>query len=131
MRPTLDWLLGQFAKRRSTAFQRYAEFVSEGKGLASPLDDVRHQLALGDDAFVLQVVEKVAPENLRDIASAQRRPLAKPLSFYRESNTVVKQGMVLAYRSGDYTMREIALEFAVHEMIVSRAVRKAESESKE
>lgn len=123
-----DWLLAQFAKRRSTAIQRYAEFVSQGKSLSSPLDDVRHQLALGDDAFVLRAVERAAPENLRDISKAQRRPLAKPLAHYVESYADRKRGMAEAYRSGAYTLREIGETFGVHEMTVSRAVRAFGSE---
>ena len=121
-----DWLLSQFAKRRSTAISRYVQFVAEGKGLPSPLEDVKHQLALGDDAFVLNAIERVAPENLRDISKAQRRPLAKPLEFFVDSYADAKQGMADAYRSGAYTMREIGEAFTVHEMTVSRVVRKFE-----
>lgn len=118
-----DWLLVQFAKRRTTAIKRYAAFVADGRGVASPLDNVRHQLALGDDDFVAQAVHDSAPENLRDVSRAQRRALAKPLAYYLQHYTDPKQGMAEAYRSGAYTMREIGEVFAVHEMTVSRAVR--------
>ena len=37
---------------RSAAIQAYRKFVMAGKGLPSPMLDVRHQLLLGDDAFV-------------------------------------------------------------------------------
>lgn len=123
-----DWLLSQFAKRRSTAISRYKQFVSEGKGLPSPLEDVRHQLALGDDAFVLNAVELAAPENLRMLSKAQRKPLARSLCYYVDQFANAKQGMAEAYGSGAYTMREIAEVFGVHEMTVSRAVRAFESE---
>ncbi len=123
-----DWLLAQFAKRRSTAIARYTQFVLEGKEASSPLDDVKHQLALGDDVFVLQAVELASPENLRDVSRTQRRPLAKSLKFYLSEYANAKEGMAQAYLSGAYTMREIAEVFEVHEMTVSRAVRKFESE---
>lgn len=122
-----DWLLAQFAKRCATTISRYIQFVSEGKGLPSPLDDVKHQLALGDDTFVLRAGERVAPENLRDISKAQRWPLAKLLGHYVKSYADSKQGMAEAYRSGAYTLREMAEAFGVHQMTVIRAVRKFES----
>lgn len=58
---------------------------------------MKHQMALGDDAFVLQAVERVAPGNLRDISKAQRRPLAEPLDHYVDSYADGKQGMAEAH----------------------------------
>jgi len=57
-----DWLLSQFGKRRKTAIEHYHRFIMEGKGLSSPLNDVRHQLLLGDDGFVEQYRDKTTPE---------------------------------------------------------------------
>jgi len=122
-----DWLLGQFAKRRSTSIKRYQAFVEQGKGVCSPLDDVRHQLALGDDAFVKTAVELADPDNLRDVSRAQRRPVAQPLTYYLDSFDDPKQGMALAYQTGAYTMREIGEAYGVHEVTVGRAVRIWES----
>jgi len=39
-----------------------------------------------------------------------------------------KRGMAEAYRTGDYTMQQIADAFGVHYATVSRAVRAAEQE---
>lgn len=38
--------------------------MEQGKGLANPLDGVRHQLALGEDAFVVSDVELAKPDHL-------------------------------------------------------------------
>lgn len=46
-----DWLLGQFGAERSKARQGYREFIKAGRGVPSPLQETRHQLLLGDDAF--------------------------------------------------------------------------------
>ncbi len=46
-----DWLLSQFGRERKRAIESYRRFVMEGKGLPSPLEQTRHQLLLGDDAF--------------------------------------------------------------------------------
>ena len=67
--------------------------------------------------------------DLREIPRVQRRPPAKSLRFYKQNNQDGMQGMVDAYRSGDYTMKEIAEYFNVHYSTVSRAIKKTESEN--
>ncbi len=74
-----DWLLSQFAKQRKAAIKRYQAFILEGKGLSSPLNDVRHQLLLGDDSFVKKYQEEKKPEELREVSRAHKRSLAQPL----------------------------------------------------
>jgi hypothetical protein len=46
-----DWLLGQFGEERMPAIGAYRQFVLAGKGAPSPLNQVRHQMLLGDDAL--------------------------------------------------------------------------------
>lgn len=65
--------------------------------------------------------------DLSEIPRTQRRPPAKPLRYYKENKQDRTQGMVEAYRSGDYTMKEIAEYFDVHYSTVSRAIKKTEA----
>lgn len=58
----------------------------------------------------------------------QRRPLAGSLVEYARRWPDRREAMARAYRSGAYTMREIADHFGVHYMTVSRAVRRFEEE---
>ena len=124
-----NWLLSQFAKYRKTAIKRYRLFILEGKDLSSPLDDVRHQLLLGDDSFVNQYLEENKPEELREVSRAHRRSLAQPLSKYQKLYGERNEAMARAYLSGAYTMAEIGGHFGVHYMTVSRAVRQFETEN--
>jgi putative transposase len=124
-----DWLLRQFGKHRKEAIYRYQQFISEGNGIPSPLDDVRHQLLLGDDAFVNQYHEEMKPAELREVSMAHKRPLAKPLHEYQILYSERNEAMARAYLSGFYTMLEIGDHFGVHYMTVSRAVRKFEGEN--
>jgi putative transposase len=48
----VDWLLSQFGSYQKSAIESCCRFVLEGKGLPSPLAQTRHQLLLGDDAFI-------------------------------------------------------------------------------
>jgi len=122
----LDWLLGQFGSQRSQARQAYRTFVAEGHGRASPLLATRHQLILGDDAFVGRHRQENQPERLREYSMAHRRARAQALSEYQISYPNRDEAMARAYQSGAYTMAEIAAHYSVHYMTVSRAVRKFE-----
>jgi len=76
--------------------------------------------------FVKTAVELADPDKLRDVSRAQRRPVAKPLTYYLNCFDDPKQGMALAYQTGAYTLREIGEAYGVHEVTVGRAIRKWE-----
>lgn len=122
-----DWLLGQFSRQRQLAVTAYQQFVFEGRGMASPLAQTRHQLLLGDELFVAQYQQETRPEMLREVSKAHRRSLAKPLVEYQALYPHRDEAMARAYYSGAYTMAEIGEHFDVHYMTVSRAVRKLEN----
>ena len=83
---------------------------------------------MGDEHFLKEMQKAMDQQaDLSEIPRAQRRPLAKSLQFYEEKNHGREQGMVEAYRTGDYTMKDIASYFNVHYSTVSRAIKKAES----
>jgi len=124
-----DGLLGQFGTRRASARERYREFVMAGRDLPSPMLETRHQLLLGDQAFVEGHRKACPPEDLLEVSKAHRRSIAWSLDEYQERYPQRDQAMTQAYLSGAYTMAEIGRHFAVHYMTVSRAVRKFERDS--
>ena len=121
-----DWLLSQFGKQRKPARGKYHEFIMQGKGLSSPLEDTRHQLILGDDAFVEQFHEVKSVNQLREFSKTQKRTLVMTLAEYENQYVTRSEAMANAYYSGAYTMREIAEYFGIHYMTVSRAVKQFE-----
>jgi putative transposase len=126
-----DWLLSQFGRERQRAIESCRRFIMEGKGLPSPLDQTRHQLLLGDDAFVEQFRQDKKPEALREVSKAHRRSVALPLAEYEQHHSDRIEAMARAYLSGAYTMSEIGAHFGVHYMTVSRAVRRFEQNSQD
>ena len=122
-----NWLLNQFGKQRKPARRKYHEFIMQGLGLPSPLKETRHQLILGDEAFVEQFRNTKSVDQLRETSMAQKRSQALALSEYETNYKTRNEAMAKAYYSGAYTMREIAEYFAVHYMTVSRAVRQFEN----
>lgn len=122
-----DWGLGQFSQVPGKAVAGYIDFVRAGGGLPSLWESLRGQIFLGSDSFVKRMQEETADRpTVAEIPRAQRRPLARPLSEYRDSIADMKAAMASAYATGDYTMQEIATFFGVHYATVSRAVKRAE-----
>jgi len=125
-----DWLLAQFAKQRLRATRAYMQFVREGVGKPSPWRDIRHQMLLGDEAFVERFKYHKELDVLSEIPKTQRQTVGKSLAQYQHEHPERDAAMVQAYRSGLYTMKEIGEFFGVHYMTVSRAVRKFEAARK-
>lgn len=98
-----------------------------GRGVPSPLQETRHQLLLGDDAFVESHRQTQGDDVLREVSKAHRRLATLPLEEYQLRHPDRDEAMALVYLSGAYTMAEIGRHFGVHYMTVSRAVRKHEA----
>ncbi len=121
-----EWLLGQFGDERPQAIAAYRRFVMEGLDSPSPLDRVRHQVLLGDDAFVACHQGDPGNERLRELSKAHRRSVTLELSAYQARYPARGEAMARAYLSGAYTMAEIGVHFGVHYMTVSRAIKRFE-----
>ncbi len=105
--------------------------IADGRGVPSPLGQVKNQLFLGDEQFIAENSSKIDQgESLRELSMAHKRSMAKSLAEYQAEAPDRNQAMARAYLSGGYTMKEIGEHFGVHYMTVSRAVRKFESESR-
>ena len=121
-----DWLLSQFGHQRSRQVERYVEFVQQGIRGASVWQQLKGQIFLGGDEFVDAMRKRLETDRKfasQEIPRAQRRALAKSLTFYREEFSDEKLGMATAYATGDYTLQVIADSFGVHYSTVSRAIK--------
>ena len=119
------WLLGQFGSQRAKQIERYIEFVQQGVRGVDVWQHLKGQVYLGTDVFVDTMrkrLETDAKFASKEIPRAQRRALAKSLSYYRDEFDDAKQGMIAAYSTGDYTLQSIADAFGVHYSTVSRAI---------
>lgn len=121
----IDGLLAAFARRRSTAQQRYAAFVADGKGLAPVWERLKSQVFLGDDAFVARSLRQAKAEDLKDVSvpKAQRRPPPKPLATFERASASRNDAIAAAHASGHYSYAEIGRHFGLHFTQVGRIVR--------
>ena len=121
-----DWLLGQFGATRGDAIDAYQQFVMQGRDLASPLQNTKHQTMLGDATFIAQFKYAVAPEGVTEVSKAQRRVLALSLPEYQARYPNRDEAMAHAYHSTAFTMAQIGQHFGVAYRTVSRAVQAVE-----
>lgn len=115
---------------KSTAIKRYKQFVSEGKGQASPWGMLRNQIYLGSEDFVEKMQSLVDGEKeLSEVPSAQKRPMPKTLSQYEEQSKNRNTAIVSAYRSGGYTLKEIGDYFGLHYSTVRGIIKNNKSKT--
>lgn len=118
-----DGLLGAFAKRRSTAMQRYMRFVADGIGAESIWNDLNGQAFLGDDAFVERSLRNAGQRDDVNIPKAQRRPPPPSLERIASRHRDRDEAIVAAHATGGYSYQQIAEYFGVHFTTVGRIVR--------
>ncbi len=120
----VDGLLAQFAKRRSLAQQRYAQFVAEGINAASPWSNLKGQVFLGDEQFVLRMQAYLqSGKDDVQIPIVQRRPPPPPLAEIERHALDRNAAIVSAYATGGYSYQQLADYFGVHFTTVGKIVR--------
>ncbi len=132
LEPAAPWLaigglLAQFAKRRSLAQQRYAQFVAEGIKAASPWSGLKGQIYLGDEKFVqrMQAHIQTAKDDVQ-VPLAQRRPPAPSLAAIAKRVRDRDAAIKAAHATGAYSYQQIAEHFGLHFTTVGRIVRAGE-----
>jgi len=119
-----DWLLSHFGNDRTGARQAYNTFVMNGRGLLSPLREVRHQMLLGDSAFIARHINAAEPDELDGIVRTQRRCIAMSLEDYAAQYGRSDEAVARAYASTAYTMQQIADHFDISISTVGRILKR-------
>lgn len=117
-----NWLLSRFGDAQPDVISAYLAFVMQGINGTSPLAAIRHQVLLGDDAFVETYQQLQRSEDLVEIVRPERRAVALSLAEYQTRYADRDEAMARAYLSHAFTMPQIAGAFAVSTKTVSRAV---------
>jgi putative transposase len=126
---TIDWVLGQFSRKRGKAEQEYRRFVQWGIGQQTIWTEVRGQSLLGEDSFVDSLVDhlkkhKDIPEFPRSHRYAHRPSLEKLLgSEMRMNLRKRREAVIKAVEQYGYRQQEIASHLGLHYSSVSRIVK--------
>lgn len=127
--PVPGWLategiLALFGKRRAEARRRYAGFVAEGIDKASIWTELRQQIYLGNEKFVLRMQNKADIQgDALAIPRIQRSAPAPSLAAFEKQSRNRNDAIIAAYKTGGYSYREIAQYFGLHLATVGRLVR--------
>lgn len=120
---TIDGVLSMFDSDRAVAHQRYVEFVSDGIE-ASLEGRLVGEIYLGDDGFVRDLMPDVP---VAEVPRVQWQPLRPSLdALCRE-----EAGILAAYRTYGYRLREIGEHLGVHPATVSRSLVQLEQRTKD
>jgi hypothetical protein len=129
--PTPPWfqaafLLSHFGPDIESARRAYTDFVNAGLNVTRPLDDVQHQLVLGEVSFDNKAPQCNDVAHLRGVSRTQRKAIIQPLEAFFQATQDRDRAIANAYASGGFSMGEIAHHVGLSTKTVSRAVRKCE-----
>ena len=125
-----DWLLSAFGKNNTEAIRHYMKFVVDGMNRAPIWAALKQQIYLGDEHFIDNVQSLIdSNKDLSEIPSAQARPPPKLINEYLCLEKNRNQAIARAYKSGGYTLKEIASYFNLHYSTVSVIVRNSKSKT--
>lgn len=119
-----DNLLAEFHNQRIEAMRLYQKFVNQGIG--RPFSGkITQQTYLGNEAFVNDVQKHIDTQQSNSIHITQLSKKAPKKTIEEIISTVPerKEAMNAIYKTGHYTMFEIAQYYGVHYSTVSRAIR--------
>ena len=79
----------------------FGGLVAEGEQGASPREDFKNQMYLGSDRFLGQMQQRSRDDQpLQENSSRQRRPVARPLTYYALCYASKDRAVAKAFRSG-------------------------------
>lgn len=120
---TTNDTLRHFGDRRSTAIKRYAQFVLDGVGVASPFEEVQHGSLLGSPQFIDVIWKLKDTEYLTEIPRNERfigRPELQDL-FAGKINKATRDRLIrFARENCGYQIKDIADELGLHYSTVSK-----------
>jgi len=121
----VDKMLLQFAKYKTIAKRKFAQFVEQGKGV-NPWESISNQVFLGSAEFVEEHLELLKEQegNLSEVPQKQRRRAALPLAEYAQRFNNRNDAIRAAYASGGYTLKEVGDYFQLHYSRISKIVAK-------
>ena len=119
-------LLEDFSTDVEAAVRRYERFIAEGLNQNTLNTRLNRQIFLGDDSFISDLLTPTAGSPLDpNIPRVQQRSPAQPLDYFSTTFLCRNEGIIAAYRTGEFSYHQIAKHYGVHFTTVGRIVRAA------
>ncbi len=130
----LDWILGQFSKKRTDAQKAYEHFVAEGKGV-KVWEQLESGVFLGSEGFVEDLKpyleEKMDEREIPKIQRLATRPTLEQLFSIGGKEKKARNALIYkAVNDYGYTLKEVGEFLGLHYSTVSKAFRKAKEFAK-
>jgi len=120
-----DKILCLFGEDVFAASQKYQGFVTDGLMSKSLWGDLKKQIYLGSDEFVNEILKKIDPQmNLVDIPKAQYQTERYSLQEIERKASTRNEGIQIAYKSGQFSLKEIGDYFGLHYSSISKIAKK-------
>jgi REP element-mobilizing transposase RayT len=126
---TVDWVLGQLGRKRTTAEQEYRQFVAWGIGKETIWKEVKGQSILGEDDFVKGLLPHIKKhQNIPEIPKSHRYVNRPGLERIFTENVILDKRrrdaeIIDAVHKYGYTQRQIAAHLNLHYSTISNLVR--------
>ena len=131
--PPPEWLavdetLHLFHTMRGPARRAFARFVADGINAEDPFDQMPRAGFMGSESFVETVLENFENKKFENKPLSAEIPKklrpARSLAQIARAATDRDQAITEAYRTGAYTLTEIASHFGIHQSTASRIARR-------
>ncbi len=93
------------------------------------MDELKNQVYLGSDEFIegmqgkLSTLQASSGADLTEVPRVQRRQATFTLQEIMDKNPDRNTGILQAYKTGQFSMKEVGLQFGLHYSRVSRIVK--------
>ena len=126
--PAPEWLvvdetLQLFHTMRGPARRAFARFVVDGIDADDPFDQMPRAGFLGSESFIETVLDKFDNRPVSGEIPKKLRP-ARRLAQIARAAADRDDAITEAYRTGAYTLTEIASHFGIHQSTASRIARR-------
>jgi len=111
------------ARVRGSARRAFARFVADGINADDPFDQMPRAGSLGSEPFIETVLDNFNNRPVSAEIPKKLRP-ARSLAQIARAASSQDQPITDAYRTGAYTLTEIARHFGIHQSTASRIARR-------
>ena len=117
----IEWALSQFGTRILVAQKRFIKFIKDGVEEGQLWDSLRHQIYLGEKAFIESVhLKSEMDRNLSEVPRIQARNIGRPIDYYQTETRCRNDAIIEAYKSGDFTQKQLSEYFGLHYSSISK-----------
>lgn len=121
----LDWALSQYGNQVSTARKRFIEYVGNGSCDIEIWSNLRHQIYMGDVAFIEKVHRESGIDyDLIEVPRVQKRKARKGLEYYFDKYEERNSAIIEAFVDGGYTQKELSEFCGLHYSSISKILKR-------